>query len=346
MFQAEDRDYVDQLIDRQGRPVRYLRVSVTDRCNLRCRYCVPSDEFVPLSHDQIISYEEIERIAAILAPLGVSSIRITGGEPLVRKHLGRLITSLSKVPGIKDISLTTNGILLSELARPLKETGLSRVNVSLDTLREDRFSWITSRNGNGILRGPHSVMEGLMAAENAGLSPVKINVVLIRDFNDDELEEFAALSKDHAYEVRFIEFMPLSLDGFWGPEKVITAAEAAGRIETVFGPLTSLGRSSSFGPAVCFQVPGFKGTLGFITPVSQQFCVDCNRIRITSDGKIRTCLFSDSESDLLGPMRSGASDSQILTIFQNALNAKPEGHGIGGRGKVHGCARTMSHIGG
>ena len=336
----------NQLTDSQGRPIRYMRVSVTDRCNLRCRYCAPSDEFVSLTHEQIISYEEIERLAAILAPRGVSSIRITGGEPLARKHLDRLVSSLKEIPGINDISLTTNGILLSGLAKSLSDAGLSRVNVSLDTLREDRFEWITSPNGNGIEMGPHRVMEGLMAAEFAGLSPVKINVVLIRDFNDDELEGFAALTSDRNFEVRFIEFMPMSPEGFWGPGKVIAADEAIGRLETVFGSLIPLGRGKGSGPAVRYKVPGFKGTIGFITPVSQHFCVDCNRIRVTADGRIRTCLFSDKETDILGPLRSGASDAEILTVIQNALNVKPEGHGMGRGGKVNGCVRTMSHIGG
>ena len=335
----------NQLTDGSGRPVRYMRVSVTDRCNLRCRYCAPSEEFVSLSHNQIISYEEVERLAGILAPRGVSSIRITGGEPLVRKHLDRLVHSLSKIPDVTDISLTTNGILLGELASSLSNAGLSRVNVSLDTLREDRFTWITSQNGDGLERGPHLVMEGLIMSEMAGLSPVKINVVLMRGFNDDELEGFVALTSDRDFEVRFIEFMPMSPEGFWGPEKVVTGAEAIGRLETVHGPLVPLGRGKGSGPAVRYKVPGFKGTIGFITPVSQHFCVNCNRIRITADGKIRTCLFSDNETDILEPLRSGASDAEILTIIETALRAKPEGHGIKGGESVKGCVRTMSHIG-
>jgi cyclic pyranopterin phosphate synthase len=323
-----------------------MRVSVTDRCNLRCRYCAPSDEFEPLTHNQIISYEEIERLAHILVPMGVSSIRITGGEPLVRKHLERLVHSLSHTPGITDISLTTNGYLLEELAGPLRVAGLSRVNISLDTLKEDRFAWITGPDGEGSYGGLDRVLDGIEGADRAGLSPVKINVVLMRGFNDDELEEFAALARDRDFEIRFIEFMPMSPEGFWGPEKVVTAAEAIGRLETVHGPLVSLGRGKGSGPAVRYQVPGYKGTVGFITPVSQHFCVDCNRIRITADGKIRTCLFSDNETDLLAPLRSSASDEEILTLIEKALRGKPEGHGIGRGEGVKGCARTMSHIGG
>jgi len=334
------------LTDGNGRPIRYLRVSVTDRCNLRCRYCKPSDEFESLSHNQIISYEEIERLAGILVPRGVSSIRITGGEPLVRKHLDRLVHSLSHTKGITDISLTTNGYLLKELAGPLREAGLSRANISLDTLNEDRFTWITGPNGEGGSGGLNRVLDGIVEAGRVGLSPVKINAVLMRGFNDDELEEFAALTKDRDFEVRFIEFMPMSPEGFWGPEKVVPAAEAIGRLETVHGSLVPLGRGKGSGPAVRYQVPGYKGTIGFITPVSQHFCIDCNRIRITADGKIRTCLFSDNETDLLTPLRSGVSDEEILTLIEGALREKPEGHGIGRGEGVKGCARTMSHIGG
>ena len=334
------------IIDGSGRPVRYLRVSVTDRCNLRCRYCAPSDKFESLSHSQIISYEEIERLAGILVPRGVSSIRITGGEPLVRKHLNRLVHNLSLTPGIKDISLTTNGYLLEDLAGPLRVAGLTRVNISLDTLNEDRYSWITGPNGEGGPGGLNRVLNGIEEAYRAGLVPVKINAVLMWGFNDDELEEFAALTRDRDFEVRFIEFMPMSPEGFWGPEKVVTAAEAIGRLETVHGPLLSLGRGMGSGPAVRYRVPGYRGTVGFITPVSRHFCIDCNRIRITADGKVRTCLFSDNETDLLAPLRSGASDEEVLTLIERALRGKPDGHGIGKGEGVKGCARTMSHIGG
>ena len=334
------------LTDGNGRPIRYMRVSVTDRCNLRCRYCVPSGGFVSLLHEQIISYEEIVRLATLVAPRGVGSIRITGGEPLVRRHLDRLIRSLSSIPAVEDISLTTNGILLGPLARPLREAGLTRVNVSLDTLREDRFSWITSTNGKGEPEGPRTVLKGMTLAEEAGLAPVKVNVVLMRGFNDDELEAFADLTRDRDREVRFIEFMPMSPQGFWGRDKVVTASEAIGRLETVHGPLERLGRGNGSGPAIRYRIPGFAGTLGFIAAVSDHFCGDCNRIRVTADGKLRTCLFSDNEADLLGPLRSGAPDDQLLALIEGALREKPEGHGIGSGEVRKACARTMSLIGG
>ena len=303
-------------------------------------------QFKPLTHNEIISYEEIVRLARILAPRGVSSLRITGGEPLVRKHLSRLIRSLSRIPDVRDISLTTNGLLLEEAADTLGQAGLSRVNVSLDTLRRERFSWITHPvlfNGSG---NPQAVLRGLDASRKKGMYPVKINVVLMRDFNDDELGEFAALTRDRDYEVRFIEFMPLSPEGFWGHDKVITAKEAMARLEVIHGPLQPLGKGGGSGPAVRYRIPGHTGTIGFITPISENFCVQCNRIRITADGKLRTCLFSDRETDLLSAMRGNTSDEGILSLIEGALKEKPEGHGIADGGNYRACTRTMSHIGG
>ncbi|UCG39706.1 MAG: GTP 3',8-cyclase MoaA [bacterium] len=323
-----------------------MRVSVTDRCNLRCRYCTPTARFVSLSHTEIITYEEIERLARILAPRGVSSIRITGGEPLVRRHLDRLIRSLCRIPGLRDISLTTNGVLLAPLARPLRRAGLSRVNVSLDSLRADRFSWITDPSGRNGSVGPDAILRGLEEARLAGMDPIKINVVLMRGFNDDELEVFAALTRDREYEVRFIEFMPLSPQGFWGKEKVVAAAEVISRLQALNGTLEPLGRGKGSGPAVRYRIPGHSGTLGFITPISEHFCVHCNRIRVTADGKLRTCLFSDRETDLIQPLRSGASDTEIFRLIEAALKEKPDGHGIEEGGTIRTCARTMSHIGG
>jgi len=336
----------DQLADSQGRAIRYLRVSITDRCNLRCRYCVPSDSFIPFPHHQIISYEEIARLSSLLASRGVSNIRITGGEPLVRKDLESLLHYLSSIPGVDDISLTTNGYLLEEKARSLREAGLNRVNVSLDTLRDDRFSWLTNPNGDGGSGGVARVLAGIEEAGRTGLAPVKINIVLIRGFNDDELEMFAALTKNNRYEVRFIEFMPMSPEGFWGANKVVPAREVIDRLEAVYGSLERLRPGSGAGPAVRFRIPGFEGTLGFISPVSEHFCTHCNRLRITADGNLRTCLFSDNEINITGPMRGGASDQEILALIQGALNRKPEGHGMSTEGEARGCGRTMGHIGG
>lgn len=336
----------NQLTDGHGRPIKYMRVSVTDRCNLRCRYCVPSFRFDPLPHEAIIRYEEIEYLVSILAPKGISSIRLTGGEPLLRKQIYRLIYSLSGVPGIRDIGLTTNGLLLEEAAPLLKRAGLTRVNVSLDSLREDRFSWITESALKDNEGNPKAVLRGLEASRKAGLTPVKINVVLMRGINDDELEQFADLTREHDYEVRFIEFMPIGPEGFWGSEKVISAAEAISGLKVIHGSLLPLSNTGGFGPAVRYRIPGYAGVVGFITPISENFCENCNRIRITADGKLRTCLFSDEEIDLLTPMRSGMTDSGIIALIENALMEKPSRHHVVEGANYRNCARTMSHIGG
>ncbi len=334
------------LSDSQGRAVRYIRVSVTDRCNLRCLYCMSSADFVDLGHNSILSYEEIDRVVRLFAPRGVTSVRITGGEPLVRKHLERLIASLSEIPEIKDISVTTNGILLGKLARSLKSAGLSRVNVSLDTLRPERFEWITNQSEIAEKARLGEVLEGLHASREAGLDPVKINVVLLRGFNDDELMDFVALTEENEFEVRFIEFMPMGNNGFWTPDRVITADEIVNRLRSSTNGLESLGKGRGAGPAQRYRIPGHRGTLGFITPISSEFCVECNRIRLTSDGHIRTCLFSDAETDLLAMMRDGCTDDQIVAAVEKALRSKPGGHNISKTGRQSTCSRTMSHIGG
>jgi cyclic pyranopterin phosphate synthase len=333
------------LTDSQKRPISYMRVSVTDRCNLRCRYCTPTTEFSSMSHGQVIRYEEIVRLVSLLTPRGIRSVRITGGEPLVRKHLDGLITDLKQIEDIEDISLTTNGLLLAKQAATLADAGLCRVNVSLDTLNPERFRWITDPDGS---QGAEldQVMEGLAAAQSAGLTPVKVNAVLMRGFNDDEIEDFARLAEDTDYEVRFIEFMPMGPNGYWGKDKVVSAGEAIGRLETVFGKLEELGKGRGAGPAKRYRIPGHKGTIGFITPISHEFCVGCNRIRITSDGKLRTCLFSDLEADILTPMRDGASNEELLNIVEKAISKKPDGHEISKSEVIRTCTRTMSHIGG
>jgi cyclic pyranopterin phosphate synthase len=299
-----------------------------------------------LTHDDIITYEEIERLVRILAPRGITSIRITGGEPLVRKNLNRLVQSLFRIKDVHDISLTTNGLLLEQAARSLKRAGLSRINVSLDSLRKDRFVWITnpvSKHGYG---SPRKILRGIEASRKAGLTPIKVNVVLMRNFNDDELEQFADLTRNHDYEVRFIEFMPLGLNGFWADEKVITASEAIARLKVIHGSLIPLGKGGGSGPAVRYRIPGYAGVIGFITPVSESFCVQCNRIRITADGKLRTCLFSDNETDLLTPLRSGIADSETLSIIERALMEKQGRQDIAEGVSCMSCARSMSHIGG
>ncbi len=340
------------LVDNHGRAVRYLRVSVTDRCNLRCRYCMPLEGVSPFGHASMLSYEEIVRVVRLLAGHGVRSVRLTGGEPLVRKHLANLVRDLASVPGVDDLALTTNGLLLERIAGELKEAGLARVNVSLDTLRPDRFAWITrlgemGREGDEGA-GIATVLAGLTAARRVGLTPVKINAVVMRGFNDDELLDFARLAEREDNEVRFIEFMPMGHEGFWADERVVTADEMRERLSRALPALEPIPRGMGAGPARRFRVPGFAGVIGFITPLSSHFCSECNRLRLTADGKLRACLFSDAEVDLLPLLRGSASDDEILDAARKAVAEKQERHGrTVGKGEApRWCRRTMPLIGG
>jgi cyclic pyranopterin phosphate synthase len=327
------------------RVIDYLRVSVTDRCNLRCLYCMPPDGVVPLEHKDILTYEEIVRIVKIGAGLGVRKVRLTGGEPLTRKNISFLISSIKKVCGIEDLSLTTNGILLEKYAREIARAGLDRVNVSVDSFDPARFGEIT--RGGSL----DAVLRGLSAAEKAGLSPIKINMVPIRGLNDEEVRDFARLTLDSDYHVRFIEFMPSGSNDCWSPEKYITTDELRKTIETI-GPLTPV-RMRKYGPSRYFRLKGAKGVIGFISALTHHFCADCNRMRLTSDGKLRPCLFSETEIDLKTALRSGEPDSEIERFFKLAIEIKPEGHNMSDRINLKGPAaldtnrrRPMSKIGG
>jgi cyclic pyranopterin phosphate synthase len=324
------------LVDGWGRPVTYLRVSVTDRCNLRCVYCMPPDGVALRPREQIIRYEEIARVVAAAARLGVASVRLTGGEPLVRRDLPRLVAMLSCVPGIAEVSLTTNGLLLESMAPALKAAGLSRVNVSLDTLRPDRFARIT--RGGSLER----VLRGLEAAEARGLAPVKINVVVMRGVNDDELRDLAALSLDHPWHVRFIELMPVHHQDCWENgfptpvEAFLSIAEVKERLASLsFAPVVE---KTGRGPAQDFRLAGAKGRIGFISPLSDHFCGQCNRLRVTADGAFRPCLLRDFEIPFLPALRRG---EPVLPLLQQAIDLKPPGHGLAGP-----SARCMRQIGG
>jgi len=310
-------------IDLCRRPINYLRISVTDRCNLRCVYCQPAEGIKLIRHDDVLTYEEILKIAVAAAGLGIAKIRLTGGEPLVRLNLTELIQELAGIKGIDDISLTTNGVLLKEMAKDLKQAGLKRVNISLDTLKEDRFKQIT--------RMPEfkHVMEGIEAAKKAGLVPVKINVVAMKGVNDDEIPDFARLSLKKGWNIRFIELMPFSagnppeehnISGAGQPQQYISVADIKKEIEKLgkLGPVTGITGS---GPAKYFKLPKAKGTLGFISPVSDHFCFSCNRLRLTADGKLRPCLLSDREIDLRTVVRGGASEEQIRDKIIEAIKA-------------------------
>jgi cyclic pyranopterin phosphate synthase len=330
-----------KFLDSFARPINYLRVSVTDRCNLRCIYCMPAEGIPLLTHQDILTFEEIERIVRVAAELGIYKVRLTGGEPLVRIGLPHLVRLIAAIPQIDDISMTTNGHLLPRYADELAAAGLKRVNVSLDSLRADRFRSLT-RVGE-LARA----WEGVAAAERAGLTPIKINVVVIRGLNDNEVLDFAQLTLEQERHIRFIEVMPLGHNDLWAEDGFVSMEEVRGRIETTFGPLEPVGQDAPVignGPARYWRLPGAPGTLGFITPVSDHFCANCNRLRLTADGRLRPCLLSDAEIDLHGPLRKGIDDVALRELFTQAVANKPARHHLG-EGK-HPLKREMAQIGG
>jgi GTP 3',8-cyclase len=327
---------VKPLVDGHGRPIGDLRISVTDRCNFRCQYCMPAEGLPWLDRSALLSYEEIERIVALLAQMGVRDVRLTGGEPLVRKQLWRLVERLA--PLVDDLSLTTNGYLLTRQVDDLVAAGLRRINVSLDSLAPDRFFQLTRRDSLA------QVLEGLDAAQrHPELRPIKVNVVALRDFTEDEVLRFAEFARSEPYEVRFIEFMPLDADRSWSRDKVLPNAEIRDMIDAVY-PLEGLGRERH-GTARRYRFADGRGEIGFISPVTEPFCGDCNRIRLTAEGELRTCLFSMTETDLREPLRSGATDSELEAIIREAVWAKELKHHVNDPGFVQ-PARTMSRIGG
>lgn len=292
-----------------------------------------------LAHADILRYEEISRLVAVAAPLGISHVRITGGEPLVRRGIVPFIASLRDITGIEDISVTTNGVLLQEMAAGLRAAGISRLNISLDTLDPRRFSAIT---GSDLWS---RVWQGIETAEEIGFDPIKLNMVPVRGVNDDEVVAFARLTLERTIHVRFIEFMPIGARDRWNIDACVPTGEIRRSIENVFGPLEPAGSGASAGPAQNFRVPGGQGVIGFITPISKHFCDSCRRLRLTADGKIRPCLLSDTEIDVKSPMRGGCSDAELERLLRLALEIKPERHYIAE--SPGGCfERTMSRIGG
>jgi len=330
------------LIDTHQRRIKYLRISVTDRCNFRCRYCMPEGGIEWLPHESIMKYEEYLRILRICVPRGVEKVRITGGEPLVRKGLTEFIASVKGIEGLMELSLTTNGVLLKQQASALKSAGLDRVNISLDTLDRDKFSFITRVNAFDQVR------EGIMAALKYEFSPVKINVVAIRGFNDDEISEFAAMTLDVPVEVRFIELMPMGCASRYGDHEVISSEEIRSVIEDRLGRMVPVEYTS--GPARVFRIEGAKGKIGLIGAMSEySFCSTCNRIRITASGNLRPCLFSDDHIDLLTPMRKGISDIELEELIEEGVRIKQRSHGMcmGQHNIPHqGCDSLMNTIGG
>jgi cyclic pyranopterin phosphate synthase len=326
------------MYDKKNRRIDYLRISVTDRCNMRCVYCMPTDGVRSLGHDEVLSYEEILRVARVAAALGISKIRLTGGEPLIRRGLTGLIRELSELKGITDLSLTTNGTLLEAKAGELRDAGITRINVSLDSLKPDRFTELTRGGDLG------KVIAGIEKAASLGFTPIKINMVPVRGINDDEIEGFARLTIDKPYHIRFIEFMPIGDRKLWDETIVIPSSEVMDRISRI-GEIEPVGKEGEKGPATLFRLPGAKGILGFISPISDHFCGSCNRLRLTADGKLRPCLFAESEIDLKTPMRTGCDDEEIARLMVVALDVKPEGHQLA-EGVKKRYSRTMSRIGG
>jgi GTP 3',8-cyclase len=324
------------LVDGHGRRIGDLRVSVTDRCNFRCQYCMPAEGLPWLDRGAVLHFEEIERLVALLSRMGVRDLRLTGGEPLVRRDFPKLVAMLA--PLVDDLSVTTNGYLLDRDAEALVRAGVGRFNVSIDSLQRDRFFEMTRRDAlPRVLRGLE-VLAGFPEAH-----PIKINAVAMRGFTEDEVLPFARFAREHPYEVRFIEFMPLDADHAWTPDSVLSGAEIRAIIESEF-PLEPEPREPH-ATARVYRFADGRGSIGFINPVSEPFCGDCNRIRLTAEGKLRTCLFSLNETDLREPLRSGASDDDLEQIIRDAVWRKELKHRVNEPGFTQ-PARTMSAIGG
>jgi cyclic pyranopterin phosphate synthase len=326
------------LRDAHDRRISDLRVSVTDRCNFRCQYCMPADGLPWLERDEILRFEEIERLVRVLVALGIEDVRLTGGEPLVRRDFPTLVGMLARIDGLRDLSLTTNGYLLERHAAALVDAGIGRVNVSIDSLARDRFFHITRRDAlPQVLRG----LEAIAAFPE--VRPIKVNAIAMRDFTEDEVLRFCEFARSTDYQVRFIEFMPLDGDRAWTRDAVLTGGEIRGIIEARHA-LEELPREPA-ATARVFRFADGHGEIGFISPVSEPFCADCNRIRLTSDGKLRTCLFSRHETDLRGPLRDGADDDELGTVVRDAVWRKELKHHVNEPG-FRPPPRTMSRIGG
>ncbi|HCK34338.1 MAG TPA: GTP 3',8-cyclase MoaA [Gemmatimonadetes bacterium] len=305
------------MIDQFGRRVEYLRVSVTDKCNLRCIYCMPLEGLTWLKRDELLNYEEIETVIRTMAGMGLRRVRITGGEPLIRRDLPDLIRKISAIPEIEDLSLSTNAVLLADQAQDLRDAGIQRLNISLDSLQQDRVDEIARRPGSFP-----KIFEGLEAAERVGFAPIKVNVVLIRGRNDDEIEDFARITKERPWHVRFIEMMPtgsnldLSANSFISCQEALTRVRAIDQLEPVDGPFGN-------GPADYYRFPDAPGTVGVITPMSHNYCHRCNRMRLTASGQLRPCLFGEIETNLRDHLRAGRD---LRPLIEETLQIKPERH--------------------
>jgi cyclic pyranopterin phosphate synthase len=324
-------------LDRFGRNIHYLRVSLTDKCNLRCVYCMAED-MVFQPNDELMQDDELIMLTRLFAELGFDKFRLTGGEPTIRPNVVEIVREMANTPGVRSLSMTTNGILLRKLSRPLKEAGLQRVNVSIDTLDPQKFKRITRW---GSL---DDVWEGIEAAEEAGLTPLKLNAVVVRGFNDDDVADLAGLTIDHPWQLRYIEMMPFGDVAEFQQKQVVTDAEVRAKIEAQYGPLELLDDGKLDGEARLYKIPGALGTIGLISSVTHPFCASCTRARLTADGVLRLCLLRDKEVNLLQPLRQGATIPDLKQIIREAIWQKPWGHGLAQ--DIIPLQRVMSQIGG
>lgn len=329
----------DLLVDRFGRVHRDLRLSVTDRCNIRCFYCMPDGPVRFKPRHELLTFEEIERFVRVAASLGVHKLRLTGGEPLVRQQLPTLVSRLVRIPGITDVALTTNGMLLAEQALSLRAAGLHRLNISLDTLRPETFLQISRREGLD------QVLAGIAAASRVGFDKIKLNAVAIKDLTEPDVVPLARFARQHGLELRFIEYMPLDADGNWSNDQVLSGEQITALLEEEFGPLAALPVDDPSQPATDYQYTDHSATIGFINPVTKPFCGDCNRLRLTAEGQVRNCLFSTIEWDARALLRGGASDDDLCELLRSCVMAKKAGHGINSEEFVK-PERAMFQIGG
>jgi cyclic pyranopterin phosphate synthase len=327
------------LIDGFGRVHSNLRISVTDRCNIRCFYCMPADDVEFMDRHKLLTFDEIERFVRIVAELGVNKVRLTGGEPLVRRDVHQLVAKIAPIPGIRDVGLTTNGILLAEQASNLWDAGLRRLNVSLDALNAEKFKRITRREGF------EKVVNGIRVAQQIGFQPLKVNAVSVRGLSEDEIVPFGHFARETGVEMRFIEYMPLDADCAWQRDKVLFAHEIIETLSREIMPLVPCGRPDPGAPATEFTFADGVGRVGFIASVSQPFCMDCNRFRLTADGQLRNCLFSLEETDIRGLLRGGGTDAEIVAAVRLSIAGKKEGHEINTARFIQ-PSRPMYSIGG
>ena len=324
-------------LDRYGRRIHYLRISLTDHCNLRCVYCMPED-IIFRPNAELMQDDEILTLVRLFTRLGFDKFRLTGGEPTIRANVVELVRAIGNTPGVRKLTMTTNGVLLHKLAKPLAAAGLQRVNISLDTLDPEKFQTLTRW---GVLE---DVWRGIQAAEEAGLTPVKINAVVVRGYNEADLAKLAALTRDHPWQVRFIEMMPFGETNQFQSSQMVTAAEVQAVVEAALGRLEPVNDGELDGEARLYRLPGARGDLGFISSVTAPFCAQCTRARLTADGRLRLCLLREGEVDLLTPLRAGASQAELRQLIVDGIWVKPWGHGLA-EGVIP-LNRVMSEIGG